>query len=73
MKNFTVEEIDSEVFIDLCLDEELLAKSPLATVLDMDPEDVWPNAESLIAQIKAASQQAKLENTPSSSSSSSSS
>ncbi|KAJ1451847.1 hypothetical protein M885DRAFT_620475 [Pelagophyceae sp. CCMP2097] len=49
---FTCDELDFDVFADVCLDQGLLHKSPFSALLTKEPKDLWPNAEAYLAQIE---------------------
>ena len=43
-KLFEVQEVERDVFLEVCLDEFLLPNSPFGSLLDKLPTDLWPNA-----------------------------
>lgn len=49
---FEVQEIDRDVFLEVCLDEFLLPHSPFGPLLAKLPADLWPNAEAYLAQLE---------------------
>ena len=49
---FEVQEIDRDVFLEVCLDEFLLPHSPFGPLLSKLPADLWPNAEAYLAQLE---------------------
>ena len=51
-KLFDVQEIERDVFLEVCLDEFLLPHSPFNSLLDKLPTDLWPNAEAYLEQLE---------------------
>mmetsp|Transcript_7057 Transcript_7057/g.18247 ORF Transcript_7057/g.18247 Transcript_7057/m.18247 type:complete len:809 (-) Transcript_7057:1159-3585(-) len=51
-KLFDVQEVERDVFLEVCLDEFLLPNSPFNSLLDKLPTDLWPNAEAYLEQLE---------------------
>ena len=51
-KLFEVQEVERDVFLEVCLDEFLLPNSPFNSLLDKLPTDLWPNAEAYLEQLE---------------------
>ena len=49
---FDVQEVERDVFLEVCLDEFLLPNSPFNALLDKLPTDLWPNAEAYLEQLE---------------------
>lgn len=49
---FHAQDIEVDTFVNMCIQYDVLARSPLVEFLHIAPKDLWPNADMFLKQLK---------------------